>query len=72
MTYPVKLLSGVWPYLDTRDINKAIVWENHEPQTVEEITHQLAGPEGILAGSPHSGKQQTTGDQHSQSQVDSS
>ena len=26
-----------------RDLNKAIIWENHKPQTVEEIAHQLAG-----------------------------
>ena len=26
-----------------RDLNKAIIQENHKPQTVEEIAHQLAG-----------------------------
>ena len=26
-----------------RDLNKAIICENHKPQTVEEIPHQLAG-----------------------------
>ena len=27
--------------LDMRDLNKAIIRENHKPQTVEEIAHQL-------------------------------
>ena len=25
------------------DLNKAIIWENHKPETVDEIAHQLAG-----------------------------
>ena len=29
--------------LDVRDLNKGIIRENHKPQTVEEIGHQLAG-----------------------------
>ena len=33
----------VRPCLDARDLNKAIIRENHKPQTVEEIAHQLAG-----------------------------
>ena len=33
----------VRPCLDVRDLNKAIIRENHKPQTVEEIAHQLAG-----------------------------
>ena len=37
VTYPIR------PYLDARDLNKAIIRENHKPQTVEEIAHQLAG-----------------------------
>ena len=43
VTYPVKPTGEVRPYLDTRDLNKAIIRENHKPQTVEEIAHQLAG-----------------------------
>ena len=43
MTYPVKPSSAVRPCLDARDLNKAIICENQKPQTVEEITHQLAG-----------------------------
>ena len=43
MTYLVKPTGEVRPCLDARDLNKAIIWENHKPQTVEEIAHQLAG-----------------------------
>ena len=43
VTYPVKPSGEVRPYLDARDLNKAIIHENHKPQTVEEIAHQLAG-----------------------------
>ena len=43
VTYPVKLTGEVRPCLDARDLNKAIIRENHKPQTVEEIAHQLAG-----------------------------
>ena len=43
VTYPVKPTGEVRPCLDARDLNKAIIRENHKPQTVEEITHQLAG-----------------------------
>ena len=43
VTYPVKPTGEVRPCLDVRDLNKAIIRENHKPQTVEEITHQLAG-----------------------------
>ena len=43
VTYPVKPTGEVRPCLDVRDLNKAIIWENHKPQTVEEIAHQLAG-----------------------------
>ena len=42
VTYPVKPTGEVRPCLDARDLNKAIIRENHKPQTVEEITHQLA------------------------------
>ena len=42
VTYPVKPTVEVRPCLDVRDLNKAIIWENHKPQTVEEIAHQLA------------------------------
>ena len=42
VTYPVKPTGEVGPCLDARDLNKAIIRENHKPQTVEEIAHQLA------------------------------
>ena len=43
VTYPVKPTGEVRPCLDVRDLNKAIIRENHKPQTVKEIAHQLAG-----------------------------
>ena len=43
VSYPVKPTGEVRPCLDARDLNKAIIQENHKPQTVEEIAHQLAG-----------------------------
>ena len=43
VTYPVKPTGEVRPCLDARDLNKAIIRENHKPQTVEEIAYQLAG-----------------------------
>ena len=43
VTYPVKPTGEVRPCLDARDLNKAIIRENHKPQTVKEIAHQLAG-----------------------------
>ena len=43
VTSPVKPTGEVRPCLDARDLNKAIIRENHKPQTVEEIAHQLAG-----------------------------
>ena len=43
VTYPVKPTGEVRPCLYVRDLNKAIIQENHKPQTVEEIAHQLAG-----------------------------
>ena len=43
VTYPVKPTGEVRPCLDVRNLNKAIIWENHKLQTVEEIAHQLAG-----------------------------
>ena len=43
VTYPVKPTGEVRPCLEARDLNKAIIRENHKPQTVEEIAHQLAG-----------------------------
>ena len=42
VTYPVKPTGEVRPCLDARDLNKTIIRENHKPQTVEEIAHQLA------------------------------
>ena len=43
VTYPVKPTGEVRLCLDARDLNKAIIQENHQPQAVEEIVHQLAG-----------------------------
>ena len=43
VTYPVKSTGEVRLCLDMRDLNKAIIRENHKPETVEEIAHQLAG-----------------------------
>ena len=43
VTYPVKPSGEVRPCLDAKDLNKAIIRENHKPQTVEEIAHQRAG-----------------------------
>ena len=43
VTYPVKPTGEISPCLDARDLNKTIIRENHKPQTVEEIAHQLAG-----------------------------
>ena len=43
VTYLVKPTGEVRPCLDARDLNKAIIRENHKPKTVEEIAHQLAG-----------------------------
>ena len=43
VTYPVKPTGEVRLCRDARDLNKAIIRENHKPQTVEEIAHQLAG-----------------------------
>ena len=43
VTYPVKPLGKVSLCLNVRDLNKAIIRENHKPQTEEEIAHQLAG-----------------------------
>ena len=40
VTYPLKPTGEV---RDARDLNKPIIQENHKPQTVEEIAHQLAG-----------------------------
>ena len=41
--YPIKPTGEVRPCLDTRGLNNTIIHENHKPQTVEEIAHQLAG-----------------------------
>ena len=41
VTYPVKPSGEVRSCLDARDLNRAIIRENHKPQTVEEIAHQL-------------------------------
>ena len=78
VTYPVKSTGEVRPCLDARDLNKAIIHENHKPQTVEDIAHGTGRsgglhksrcPEGFPSSPPHRGKQQITGDQHPQGQV---
>ena len=43
VTYPVKPTGGSRSCLDARDLNKAIIRENHKSKTVEKIAHQLAG-----------------------------
>ena len=40
--YPVKPMGEVRPCLDCVPLNKAIIRENHNPPTVEEIAHELA------------------------------
>ena len=66
VTYPVKPTGEVRPCLDSRDLNKAIIRENHKSQTVEEIAHQLAGAvvftkadalKAFSSGTPHRSKQ---------------
>ena len=78
VTYPVKPTGEVRPCLDVRDLNKAIIWENHKPQTVEEIAHQLAGAvvftkadalKAFLQVHLDRGEQQVAGNKHSQRQV---
>ena len=78
VTYPVKSTGEVRPCLDARDLNKAIIHENHKPQTVEDncpstgwsgCLHESRCLEGLPSGTPHRGKQQATGDQHSHGQV---
>ena len=75
VTYPVKLTGEVRPCLDARDLNKAIIRENHKPQTVEEIAHQLAGAvvfpkadalKAFLQVHLTRGEQQVTGHKHPQ------
>ena len=42
-TFPKKPNGDVRVCLDPKDLNKAIIHENHKPMTVKEIAHQLAG-----------------------------
>ena len=42
-TFPKKANGDTRVCLDPKDLNKAIIRENHKPMTVEEIAHQLAG-----------------------------
>ena len=42
-TFTKKPNGDVRVCLDHKDLNKAIIRENHKPMTVEEIAHQLAG-----------------------------
>ena len=78
VTYPVKPTGEVRPCLDVRDLNKAIIRENHKPQTVEENCssagwsrglHKGRRPQGLSTGTSDRGKQQVTGNKHSQRQV---
>ena len=78
VTYPVKPTGEVRPCLDARDLNKAIIRENHKPQTVEEIAHQLAGAvvftkadalKAFLQVHLTEESSKVTGNKHSQRQV---
>ena len=78
VTYPVKPSGEVRPCLDARDLNKAIIRENHKPQIVEEIAHQLAGAtvftkadalKAFLQGTPDRRKLQVARDQHTQGKI---
>ena len=42
-TFPKKANGDTRVCLDPKDLNKAIIRENHKPMTVEEIAYQLAG-----------------------------
>ena len=42
-TFPKKANGDTQVCLDPKDLNKAIIRENHKPMTVEEIAHQLVG-----------------------------
>ena len=42
-TFPKKANGDTRVCLDPKDLNKAIIRENHKPMTVEEIAHKLAG-----------------------------
>ena len=42
-TFPKKANGDTQVCLDPKDLNKAIIRENHKPMTVEEIAHKLAG-----------------------------
>ena len=42
-TFPKKANGDTQVCLDPKDLNQAIIRENHKPMTVEEIAHQLAG-----------------------------
>ena len=65
VTYPVKSTGEVRPCLDARDLNKAIIHENHKPQTVEGncllagwdgSLHKGRHPQGLSTATPHQGK----------------
>ena len=74
VTYPVKPTGEVRPWLDARDLNKAIIQENHKPQTGRNCTsagwssglHEGRRPQGLPAGTFDRGEQQVTGHKHSQ------
>ncbi len=43
LTYPKKANGKLRVCLDPKDLNRAIIRENHKPPTLEEIAHELAG-----------------------------
>ena len=43
MTYPKKANDKLRICLDPKDLNKAIIWENHKAPILEEIAHTLTG-----------------------------
>ena len=78
VTYPVKPTGEVRPCLDARDLNKAIIRENHRaPDSGGNCTsagwshglHKGRCPQGLSTGTSDRGEQQVTGNKHSQRQV---
>ena len=43
LTYPKKANGKLRICLDTKDLNKAIIWENHKAPTLKETAHILTG-----------------------------
>ena len=67
LTYPKKANSKLRICLDLKDLNKAIICENHKAPTLEEIAHVLTGATGFskvdgnkaFFGKPHSSPHST-------------